>query len=881
MSSLPNYHRNGTHSRPYYPSLASIASTDSNPLYGTTRDMGPPLPVDFPPQPVEIDLNCSRTLPSPSTSGLNIWEPNLPHSGFVDGVYGSSSVTRMQQSPSDNQVRGPNQDPIAQWYSGNDGPWVPKVIPDAAVDERNQSRRSGNRSIVSYGTQYRQTNPSDAGSAQFAIPPSDSGYGTRRSIGNTSVFSADIPDRDQDCQSLAGHVESYQPFQGFNDVFQSRDSRSHDSWAIPTIPPGSASSSFTCLTCKKPVKTQSELKKHELRHTKPFKCDVQGCPRTQGFSTPNDLERHRKSKHSGVLGATTDTEYYRCNIQGCKSKDKHWPRLDNFRSHLRRVHPQCHDTEKRFKLLIKNRENVWERPSSDANQENHTPAQDSPLPAVSHVPEGAPKTTDREWTATYPDVAESPRNPATPKFPALDRSEKQTVPQESAIPWSEVPRHATVQPQEFPPPPARYSAKYTVASVLSPAYPSDAGLKTTYQVNKNQETELPTQGKAAGQSELSASDAALRKGLRTALSDRGVSALSNQDRGRNVLPNGRTSPSRPFPLNPGPGIPNHSQEGNTIKTADSPLSCPDEEHTAALRRAEEIVKSIRHLGFTLKEDPNLPPKLNAGSAAGNKSDKQRRCMICNRFKGRPCELKKHMKRHDRPYGCTFPSCGKSFGSKNDWKRHEGSQHFQIETWRCDTPQAGGGNCSKACFREVTFREHLEKDHQISDEDSVKDKLESCHIGRNSQERFWCGFCAKLIELQKRGVEAWTERFDHIDNHFMGRGTFRKQTISDWVPLDGSDKAKAQSGTSTFPGGDSISLSSASSTSGSTPITDISTTATAARHPGSPTKRPNAAEDEGSSSPKRVRYVGVEEETVDIVVCVSPTMPRSPYLTAGS
>ncbi|KAM3415704.1 hypothetical protein BST61_g9218 [Cercospora zeina] len=35
---------------------------------------------------------------------------------------------------------------------------------------------------------------------------------------------------------------------------------------------------------------------------------------------------------------------------------------------------------------------------------------------------------------------------------------------------------------------------------------------------------------------------------------------------------------------------------------------------------------------------------------------------------------KHIKRHTRPYGCTFPLCNKIFGSRNDWKRHELTQH---------------------------------------------------------------------------------------------------------------------------------------------------------------------------------------------------------------
>lgn len=143
-----------------------------------------------------------------------------------------------------------------------------------------------------------------------------------------------------------------------------------------------------------------------------------------------------------------------------------------------------------------------------------------------------------------------------------------------------------------------------------------------------------------------------------------------------------------------------------------------------------------------------------------------------------------MKRHERPYGCTFLTCNKTFGSKNDWKRHENSRHFHLETWRCDTEKPEGGTCAKVSYRRQTFQDHLEKQHGIIDQAAVKIKIEACRIGRNCQARFWCGFCKKLVDLKKKGLDAWTERFDHIDDHFMGRRDLRKQGIQDWIPVDG-------------------------------------------------------------------------------------------------
>lgn len=105
-----------------------------------------------------------------------------------------------------------------------------------------------------------------------------------------------------------------------------------------------------------------------------------------------------------------------------------------------------------------------------------------------------------------------------------------------------------------------------------------------------------------------------------------------------------------------------------------------------------------------------------------------------------------MKRHDRPYGCTFSTCNKAFGSKGDWKRHENSQHISRKTVRADEVKGD----------------------------------------------FWCGFCAKLIDF-KEGRVAWDERFDHIDDHFMGRRGLPKQGIQDWVPDKDAQPANASLG----------------------------------------------------------------------------------------
>lgn len=209
-------------------------------------------------------MNSSRTLPNPSVSAAMQWETTFPAQGYGDMPYGPPSIPRMSTIPGDGQNRGPSENPLHQWYLGNDGPWAPfpKVTTESDLDDRSMSKQTVNRNIPysSQSGQYRQQNPSDVRSFPFGATHSDSGYGTHRSVGNTSVFSGDVHDRDQDSQSMAGPPQNFEPsFHGNYEVSQQRDSRAVGTWTSPTSH-SSESSGLVCPTCNKSVKTRSELK---------------------------------------------------------------------------------------------------------------------------------------------------------------------------------------------------------------------------------------------------------------------------------------------------------------------------------------------------------------------------------------------------------------------------------------------------------------------------------------------------------------------------------------------------------------------------------------------------------------------------------------------
>ncbi|KAA8569156.1 hypothetical protein EYC84_000825 [Monilinia fructicola] len=756
MSMHPNYSRHGSHPRQFYPSPPSMHTSESG--YASTRgEMGPPS-LDFPPQPIEIDLSNSRTLPSPSSSSSGAWEPTLfPSHGFSDMMSPYGPISRIQQLPMD---RTTGQAPLLQWYADNDGPWYPKTISDPISEERTNIKvRSSNRAPVAFGGPYRQQDSLENGSFHFGAPPqSDSGYGTRRSVGNASIFSADVNDRDQDCQSLAGHVADYQPFQGLNEALQSRENRTAEPW--PSHLPTSVNSpGLFCPTCQKSVKTKSELKKHDLRHKKPFVCNYPGCVRTEGFSTTNDLDRHTKSKHHlATTSKAGPTKKYRCVVPGCRSKDKAWPRLDNFRSHLKRVHAK----------LCSNRRKIWR---------NYTTGRI--LRTI-----GKLKTN---WKPVYPDLIQ---DLVTPMDASVDKPFVDSNVRSNTIPGpnnSSTDSHArdAVKPSELLRNPMEACHKIPLESVLS----TPVGTKSALNGNLDhvsrpsmERNPLPSADKATRHRSASATDATITEVIRIALAEaKNTSNVGTLPTKRKVLPNGKSSDADSWGSTTDRDACLLDEFRETISST--------KDDSLEQENAVEVLKTLQKFGYIIQKDPHHTPRIhNAGSVASNKIGNQVTCKVCKRFKGRPCELTKHMKRHERPYGCTFLTCNKTFGSKNDWKRHENSQHFHLETWRCDKEKAEGGTCAKVSYRRQTFQDHLKKDHDVVDQNTVKVMVEACRIGRNCQARFWCGFCKKLIDLEKKGLDAWAERFDHIDDHFMGRRGIKKQGIQEWIPVDG-DKPK--------------------------------------------------------------------------------------------
>jgi hypothetical protein len=169
-----------------------------------------------------------------------------------------------------------------------------------------------------------------------------------------------------------------------------------------------------------------------------------------------------------------------------------------------------------------------------------------------------------------------------------------------------------------------------------------------------------------------------------------------------------------------------------------------------------------------------PPSVNSGLP--------HKCPVkgCHASWARGSELRKHMQRHAKLFGCTFDDCyGKVFGSKDDWKRHEQRKHEQQDCWRCL-------ECHKAFYHdEKKYVEHMMEVHQMHSLKDTAHNPESRKIARNYQGRFWCGFCDDIIIHHLQGVEAINRRFDHIANHF----TKDKMSVRDWIEIGGRGQTK--------------------------------------------------------------------------------------------
>ncbi|KAL2196451.1 hypothetical protein P885DRAFT_37600 [Corynascus similis CBS 632.67] len=663
--------------------------------------------------------------------------------------------------------------------------------------------------------------PSEADTVSQSIGKAvtDSGYGsnTRQSVGNPSVH-GELE------QSVISRFQEI----GREDNPSREDGRRWERQGQRSTPGTTTGKGMVCPGCNVSVKTNSELKKHEARHSRPYRCTVPGCRKADnGFATKNDLDRHTKSVHKLHNG---DETVYRCNVGQCKDKPKDWPRLDNFRQHLKRKHGIEGVDLEPFTFRI-----------SRPNFTNFGPSEASPSESLMA---GSIFTSESSWegmdhgrvastsfiTGHSSQLLRLDNTMGSARLSALERSESVALNTDpfhfSSRNSAENSRPSVTRPGPLLRIMQRSSLERTSSDTLSganqptcvtPTVLSQACPESKHfgdldiQVQQPaEETEFDAhesmpdvpQGDIQSQVDkmqsttpddmkgnLSMQDSASEDGLHDANPDEDEPPENLSDVQSNLLRNAGAQYPKVEDVLVKASPPQVQLGSETPK----PIDLDDETQASAF--VESLIKKgklgevLKKLGYPALDNTDTKGhRQTTPSSTTNDDGRAYKCNECIKVFTRACELRKHEQRHVKPYACTFAKCSKKFGSKSDWMRHENNQHEQLEIWRCaekSNDQRNQVECGKVCHRRESLKAHLERDHGIHDLAVLDKKLDERRMGRNFQSRFWCGFCRKTVEPKPtgKGGPAHSERFDHIDDHFKGKNGMSKADIKDWKHVD--------------------------------------------------------------------------------------------------
>ncbi|KAK2759113.1 hypothetical protein FQN54_003212 [Arachnomyces sp. PD_36] len=593
---------------------------------------------------------------------------------------------------------------------------------------------------------------SDIGSLGHTEELPDSAYGTR-SAATGSVIESLLPDGRLAVRSHGGRTNARNSLSseynvgGSGQTFDLLSQAGSDNTSLQ-----GTKKKLKCDIegCKWTGKTSSDKKKHETRHQKPYKCDQEGCKRsTLGFGTINDLDRHRWAVHR--LGEPR--ELYKCFAEDCVKKESEWPRLDNFRKHLERMHGGSNVNElmKKSHMWFESLKRAQQpspnfsfarrllRPSQTAVARKPLPDNSTPTSAVlgPWAQDNIKDQADGESVlptnlGSYPITPTGPSESGTFEFPSGNHDDNTA---------SLVPEKPSVLDSR-----GRQRAYSNPTRETSPC--QCRGVSTNSQGNFSKSSmssllrSLPID---STDDEATKTAIELLKGLQSQIS-------AWDERRRRKEKENQLSHDADF-------------------TEEPDMSDEIQERKGELRKI--LLDGLTQLG-SHPEDFDQSHRETSANQPGVEYDDQEQkylCHQCSKKFDRQSELKKHMKRHDRPYQCTFPNCKKNFGSKNDWKRHENSQHFQLQSWRCHIKSGRYpfAECNRLFYRKEKFIAHLDRRHEVKQEQKVSAYLKRDEIGRNGQSRFWCGFCRQIIPLKHRGMDAWNERFNHIDDRHFSKG----------------------------------------------------------------------------------------------------------------
>lgn len=244
---------------------------------------------------------------------------------------------------------------------------------------------------------------------------------------------------------------------------------------------------------------------------------------------------------------------------------------------------------------------------------------------------------------------------------------------------------------------------------------------------------------------------------------------------RNSVMAGSSSSSNSHHVN------NTSSSNNNNSTANNNISSTTNNNTATANNNNTNIHTqndvtLPPLGFAAS-DPSLARKPRPRQPS--KADVS--CTHCSHAPFRDASsLRKHIAAaHTRPFPCafSFAGCTSTFGSKNEWKRHIGSQHLCLQYYRCSAcPSTTADGKGNEFNRKDLFTQHLRRMHAPVDvkrslphepqeewEAHVRAMQDSCLVTRRQPPQK--SACPKAeCKIIFEGRRAWDEWTEHVGRH---------------------------------------------------------------------------------------------------------------------
>jgi hypothetical protein len=107
------------------------------------------------------------------------------------------------------------------------------------------------------------------------------------------------------------------------------------------------------------------------KHDRPYKCNVKGCEKLQGFTYSGGLLRHEREVHK-MHGGTKKSLF--CPFHDCKrSSGAGFTRKENLAEHIRRVHRRTSMSADMHGLIIRRERTMDGSPIPESRQTSESP----------------------------------------------------------------------------------------------------------------------------------------------------------------------------------------------------------------------------------------------------------------------------------------------------------------------------------------------------------------------------------------------------------------------------------------------------------------------------------------------------------------------------